>query len=66
MLVSDGVHIDVSWGFDGRSDEVGFMAFGVGGEREEEFLGLVKGFLDRNSFIDPVNGGVDIFQPGES
>ena len=32
VLVSDGVHIHVSQGFNGGSDEVGFMAFGVGGE----------------------------------
>ena len=66
VLVGDSVHIYVPWDFDGGADEMGLMAFGVSGEREEEFLGLVKGFLDRNSFIDPVDGGVDIFQPGES
>ena len=66
MLVGDGVHVNVSRGFNRGADKVRFMAFGVGGEQEEEFLGLVKGFLDRNSFVDPVDGGVDIFQPGES
>ena len=66
VLVGDSVYIYVSWGFDGGADEVGFMAFGVGGEREEKFLGLVKGFLNRDSFVDPVDGGVDIFQPGKS
>ena len=66
MLVSDSVYVYVPQGFDGGADEVGFMAFGVGGEREETFLGLVKGFLDRDSFVDPVDGGVDVFQPGES
>ena len=60
MLVSDGVYVYVSWGSDGRADEVGFMAFGVGREREEEFLGLVEGFLNRDSFVDPVDRGVDI------
>ena len=66
VLVSDSVYVYVSWGFDGGADEVGFMAFGVGGEREEKFLGLVKGFFDRDGLVDPVDGGVDIFQPGES
>ena len=46
VLVGDSVHINVSWGFDGGPDEVGFMAFGIGGEREEEFLGLVEGVFD--------------------
>ena len=66
VLVSDGIHIDVSWGFDGGSDEMGFMAFGISGEREEKFLRLVKGFFDGDGLIDPVDGGVDVFQPGES
>ena len=66
MFVDDGVYIDMPWGFDGGSDEVGFVAFGVGGKREEEFLGLVKGFFDGDGLIDPVDGGVDIFQPGKS
>ena len=48
VLVGDSVHTYVSWGFDGGSDEVGFMAFGVGGEREEKFLRLVEGFLNGN------------------
>ena len=61
VLVSDGVHINVSWGFNGGADEMRFVAFGVGGKREEEFLGLVEGFLDGDGFIDPVDGGVDIF-----
>ena len=66
VLVGDSVHINVSWGFDRGLDEVGFVAFGVGGERKEEFLGLVKGFFDRDGLVDPVDRGVDIFQPGES
>ena len=66
VLVSDSVHINVSWGFDRGSDEVGFMTFGIGREREEEFLGLVEGFFDGDGLIDPVDGGVDIFQPGKS
>ena len=66
MLVSDSVHIDVSWGSNGGSDEAGFMAFGISGKREEEFLGLVEGFFDGDGFVDPVDRRVDIFQPGES
>ena len=38
VLVGDGVHVNVSWGFDRGSSEVGFVAFGISGEREEEFL----------------------------
>ena len=59
VLVSDSVNIDMSWGFDGGSDEVGFMSFGVDREGAEEFLGLVKGFLDGEGFLDPVNLGVE-------
>ena len=27
---------------------------------------LVEGFLDGDGFVDPVDGGIDVFQPGES
>ena len=66
MSVGDSVHVNVSWGFDGGSDEVGFVAFGIRGEREEEFLGLVERFFDGDGLVDPVDEGVDIFQPGKS
>ena len=66
VLVGDSVHINVSWRSDRGSDEVGFVAFGIGGERKEEFLGLIEGFLDGDGLVDPVDRGVDIFQPGES
>ena len=66
MLVGDSVHINMSWRSDRGSDEVGFMVFGIGRERKEEFLGLVEGFFDRDGLVDPVDRGVDIFQPGES
>ena len=66
MLVNDGIHIDMLWGFDRGSYEVGLMSFGVGGEGTEQFLGLVKGFFDGDGLVDPVDGGVDILQPGES
>ena len=61
MSVGDSIHIDVSWGFDRGLNIVGFMAFGVGGEQEKEFLGLVKRLFDRDSFVGPVDGGVDVF-----
>ena len=41
MFVSDGVYIDMPWWFNGGSDEVGFMAFGVGGEGTEQLLRLI-------------------------
>ena len=66
MLVGDGVHVNVSRGFNGRSSEVELMSFGVGGEGTEQFLGLVKGFLDGDGFLDPVNRRVVVFQPRES
>ena len=66
MFVGDGIYVDMLWGFDGGSDEVGLVAFGISREREERFLGLVKGFFDGDGLVSPVDGGVDIFQPGES
>ena len=42
------------------------MALGVGRKGAEKFLRLVKGFLDGEGFLSPVDGGIDIFQPGES
>ena len=66
VSVGDGVHVYVSRGFDGGTDEVRFMVFGVRGEGTEQFLGLVKGFFDGDGLVDPVDGGVDILQPGES
>ena len=38
VLVSYGVDIGMSWGFNRGSNEVGFMSLGVGRERVEEFL----------------------------
>ena len=35
VLVDDGVDIDMLWWFDRGSDEVGFVVFGISGEREE-------------------------------
>ena len=64
MLVDDGIHINVSLGFDRESHEVGFMSFGVGGEGTEQFLGLVKGLLDGNGFLGPVDRGVESFSQG--
>ena len=66
MLVDDGIHINMLWGFDRGSYKVGLMSFGVGGEGTEQFLGLVKELLDGNGFLGPVDRGVDVFQPRES
>ena len=38
MLVCDGIDIGMLWGFDGGSNEVGFMPPGIGREGAEEFL----------------------------
>ena len=66
VLVGDSVYINVSWGFDRGANEMGLVSFGISGEREKEFLGLVERFFDGDGLIDPVNGGVNIFQPGKS
>ena len=50
VLINDSINIGVS----------------RNGERAEELLGLVKGFLDREGPFDPVDHGFDFFQPRES
>ena len=66
VSVGDSVCVDVPWGFNGGSDKVGFMPFGVGRKGTEQFLGLVEGFFDSDGFLGPVDGRVDVFQPRES
>ena len=66
MLIDDSVNVGVSWGFDRRSGKARFMSLSVNGERAEELLRLVKGFLDGEGPFDPVDRGVDFFQPRES
>ena len=64
VLVDDSVDVSVAWGFGRRADETRFVSFCVDREGTEEFLGLIKGFFDGKGPVDPVDGGVDFFQPG--
>ena len=66
VLVDDGIDIDMMRGFDRGADKTGFMSFSVDREGTEKFLGLVKGFFDGEGPLDPVDRGVDFFQPRES
>ena len=66
VLVNDGVNVGVSQGFDQRLGEVEFMSFSVNRVGAEELLRLVEGFLDGEGPFDPVDRGVDFFQPWES
>ena len=66
VLVCDSIYINVSRRSDGGSDEVGFVTFGISGERKEKFLGLVEELFDGDGLVDPVDRGVDVFQPRES
>ena len=66
MLIDDGINVGVSRGFDGWSCKARFMLFGINREGAKELLGLVKGFLDGEGSFDPVDRGVDFFQPRES
>ena len=66
VLVNDGVNIGGSRRFDGGLGEVRFMSLGVNGEGTEEFLRLVKEFLNGEGPFDPIDCGVDFFQPRES
>ena len=66
MLIDDSVNVGVLWGFDRRSGKARFMLLSVDGERAEELLGLVEGFLDGEGPFDPIDHWVDFFQPRES
>ena len=66
VLVNNGIDIGVMWGFHRRVDETRFMLFSVDREGTEKFLGLIEGFFDGEGFLDPVDHGVDFFQPRES
>ena len=66
VLVYNGVHVGVLWGFNRGSGEARFMSLSIYGEGAEEFLGLVKGFFDGEGFLGPVDRGVELFQPRES
>ena len=66
MLINDGVNVGVLWGFDGWSGKARFMSLSINGEGAEELLGLVEGFLDGEGSFNPVDHGIDFFQPGES
>ena len=65
VLVNDGVNIGVSQEFEGWLGKARFMSLSVNGKRIEEFLRLVKGFLDGEGPFGPVDHVVDFFQPRE-
>ena len=58
--------VGVAWEFDGGPGKVRFMLFSVNREGAEKLLGLVEGFFDGEGPVDPVDCGVDFFQPRES
>ena len=66
VLIYNGIDVSVSWGFNGWSEEAGFVSLSLDGERAEKFLGLVEGFFDGEGLFDPVDQGVDLFQPRKS
>ena len=66
VLVYDGVHVGVSWGFNRGSGEARFMSFSIDRKVAEELLGLVEGLFDGEGFLSPINHGVEFFQPRES
>ena len=66
MLVDDRIDIDMTWGFDGGMGETGFVSFSVNREGTAKFLGLVEGFSDGEGLFDPIDRGVDFFQPRKS
>ena len=66
VLVDDSIDVGVTWGFDRGANETRFVSFSVDGKGTEKFLGLVKGFFDGEGPLDPVDHGIDLFQPGES
>ena len=66
VLVNDGIDVGVTWGLYRGTYEPRFVSFSVDREGTEKFLGLVKGFFDEEGPFDPVDCGVDFFQPRES
>ena len=64
--VSDSVDMGVSGGSIGGFFEVRVVAGGVGSVGKVEVLGLVKGFVDGQGSSVPIDGQVDVFEPGES
>ena len=66
VLIYDGIHVGVSWGFNGGSGKAGFVSLGINGEGVKELLGLVERFFDQESSFGPVDRGINIFQPRES
>ena len=66
VLVYDGVHIGVLWAFNGGSGEARLVSLSINGEGAEELLGLVEGLLDGEGSFNPVDRGIDVFQPRES
>ena len=63
VLVNDSVDVSVAWGFGRGAGEAEFVPFRVNREGAEEFLGLIEGFFDRKGPINPIDRGVDFFQP---
>ena len=66
VLIYNGIDIGVSRGFNGWSSEARLMWLSFYGDRTEKFLGLIKGFFDGEGLFNPVDQGVDLFQPRES
>ena len=66
VLVNDSVDIGVLQGSDRGSGEARFVSLGVNGEGAKELLGLVEQFFDGKGSFNPVDRGVDFFQPRES
>ena len=61
VLIDYSIDIGVSQGFDGRPGKARFVSLSVKGERTEEFLRLVEGFLDGEGPFDPIDCGFDFF-----
>ena len=66
MLINDGINIGVLWAFNGGSGEARLVSLSINGEGAEELLGLVEGLLDGEGSFNPVDRGIDVFQPRES
>ena len=64
--VGDSIDMGVLRGSVGGFSEKRVMARGVGGVGEIEVLGQVKGFVDGRGSLVPIDGRVDVFEPGKS
>ena len=64
LLVNDSINIDVLQGFDGRSNEVGFMSFGVAEKEQKSSWDWSRDSLMERVFLVQSIVGLSSFSQG--